>query len=217
MALTVQVSDVLSRIRVEADIETSDQANSIVTDATLLAWLNDAYRELYEILAAECGQEYFGKSAIINHSTGAVPTDFWRLLGIDWAPDGTTVSAHPYNFGERNRQNWILNPVYRLDGDVITWQPVGSTPTTDYTLRYVPTPATLASNGSFDSILGWDTFVILWVKLKVLAKQEYPLDDVGTELNRCERRIHRQACRLSQDADTIEDIRGTSPEWYYNG
>src|SRR4029077_9781499 len=98
-------------------------ANSICTDAMLTAWLNDAYRDLYELLCEECGQEYFGKTATVNHSTNAVPSDFFRLLGVDYSPTGTTLSAKPFVFGERNRLKFMLEPSYRLDKGVITWQP----------------------------------------------------------------------------------------------
>ncbi len=217
MSLSVTAVNTIARIRRESDIETTDQANSICTDADLLDWLNDAYRELYEIVAEVAGQERFGKSATINHTTNALPSDFYRLLGLDWSPDGTTLSAQQYNFGQRNMLRFFWRPLFRLDGAVITWQPPENAPTADYTLRYVPNPAAIASNGSFDSVAGWDTFVVLWVKLKVRAKQEYPLDETAAELARAERRVRRGAARISDMADTIEDATYASDWWYLNG
>jgi hypothetical protein len=217
MALTVNVDDTLARIRRESDIETTDQANSICTDADLTDWLNDAYRELYEIVSEVAGQERFGKSATINHTTGALPTDFYRMLGIDWAPDGTTLSAQQFNFGQRNMLRFFWRPLVRLDGGKLTWEPPENAPTADYTLRYVPTPVTLAGGGTFDSIAGWDTFCVLWVKLKVRAKQEYPIDEVAAELSRQEARVRRGAARMSDMADTIEDATFAADFWYFNG
>jgi hypothetical protein len=217
MALNVNVNDVILKIRRESDIETASESTSICTDAELTVWLNDAYRALYELVAAETGEEHFGKSATVSPTAWTLPSDSWRVLGIDWSPDGTLTSGIAFPFGERNSRQLAIRPRFRVEAGALIWEPAAQAPTTAVTLRYVPTPATLAGGGSFDSFLGWDTYVVLWVKLKVYAKQQYPLEDVAAELSACERRVRRGAVRIGGYGDVIADERGSDDSWYYNG
>lgn len=215
--MSTSVDTTLTRIRQEADIETTDQANSVCPDAMLLAWLNDAYRELYELISNETGQERFGISTTLTPPTFALPSDFFRLLGIDEAPLGTTLTGRPFQFAERNRFRFFNQANFRIDHGALIWAPPDQAPTSSVTLWYVPLPATLAGGGSFDAINGWDTFLILWVKLKVYAKQRYELGDVAAELEAQRRRIRNQAARIGAYPDVIEDVTARSDIYYYNG
>lgn len=217
MALNVSVATTLTRIRQEADIETSDQANSICPDAMLLAWLNDAYRDMFELIAQETGEERFATAATLTAPTFTLPSDFYRELGIDYAPLGMTISGEQYPFAERNSRPFQTTPKFRIQNGAIAWTPANMTPTSSVTLWYIPTPATLASNGSFDSILGWDTYIITYVKLKVYEKQEYDLGTTAALLAKLEARVRRNAARLGAQPEVVGDVRGLAVEAYYNG
>lgn len=217
MSLSVNVNDTLLKIRRECDIETADESKSICTDAELTIWLNDAYRALYELIAAETGQERFAKSATVSHTTWALPSDFYRELGVDWTPDAATISGRPFPWSERNSLRFAFRPLYRLSGGKILWEPTDQAPTNDVTLWYVPTPATLAGGGSFDSIMGWDTYLVLWVKVKVLQKQEYDIAATAAELTAQEARVRRNAARVGSYPEVVGDVRAAADDWYYNG
>lgn len=217
MALNVNVDDVIAKIRAEADIQTADEAASICTDAELTAWLNDAYRALFELVATETGQERFGRKATISPPQFALPNDFYRELGVDWAPDGTNLSGRPFPWSERNSLRFAFRPLYRLTQNKIIWEPEDQAPTIPITLWYINTPATLAAGGSFDSFLGWDTYVVLWVKLKVLQKQEYDITATAAELNAAEARVRRNAARVGGYPEVVGDVRAAADDWWYNG
>lgn len=217
--MSVTVATTIANIRSEADIE-EPEASSIVTDAQLLVWLNKGYRRLVDILADEVGLEYFGTTASVGPSSWSVPADFYRPIGIDiLGSDGTLQSAKPWNFAERNYNDlWTgITPKFRVIKGVIVWRPAASAPTAAVTLWYVPLPADLASNGSFDAFNGWDDFVIKYVVLEVKRKQEYPLADAERALAKAESVVRHNAGRLRGYPLQVSDAEGRQPYWFYNG
>lgn len=217
MSQSVSVaSDLLPRIRDEADIETSDQANSVFTDARLTDWVNQAYKALVDlILEDDVGAEsIFATSASVGPSSWAVPSDFYRELGIDYAPYGVTVSADYWAWRDRNRNTLITTntPAYRIVSGVLTWRP--NNPSAAVTLWYIPTPSTLGS--SFNAVNGWDDYVTQWVVRQVKIKQEYPVDEVQGRLNEAAARVRRAARRLAYYRDGVADVRECGDDAFYN-
>lgn len=219
MAETVQVTDTITRIRSEADIQ-EPQASSIATDAELLVWLNAAYRELFDLIAMS--DEYFAKTATVTVSGSfALPSDFYRALGVDTTINGTVRTAQGFNFLERNDQRWSTVPKWRISNVAgvrsLIWRPTEATPTTDVTLWYIPTPSALASNGSFDAFNGWDDFVVRYVVREVRDKQEYDVSAISVKLAEARARVSNSAKRIRGYQDSIADTYRAHSYWYYNG
>lgn len=209
MAQSVNVADVLTRIRNQGDIETNDQANSAFPDAILVDWLNQAYRALYDVITdaiGKVGEAHFATTTSVGPSSWTLPTDFYRELGIDYSPAGTRISARPFNFSDRNRDSWLTSqyPFYRVVNGSLVWRP--SNPTVAVTLWYIPTPTTLASNGAFNAFNGWDDYVTQWVVRQVKLRQDYPVEDVAVRLNEAERRVRRAAKRVASYEDVVADV-----------
>lgn len=225
MAQNVTVASLRTRIRQRADVETADQANSIVTTDELDTVINEAYRALYDIIANHAGPHYYATSASVSPSSFTLPADFYRALGVDlpnfW---GTSrpYSLRRFSFAERNRRAGALfaagydPPTYRIEGGVIRWEPTSAAPTSAVTLWYIPTPAALATGGSFDGVNGWDEFVVCWGVRYVKEKQEEDSGPAILKLREAEARVRESAGRIVQDPVTVADVRGDCYDSYFN-
>ena len=226
MSQSVTATATILKARQRADAETADQANSVVTDAELLSVLNDAYRSLYDLIANLAGHEYFATRATLTATAFTLPSDFYRALGVDF-PDyfGTNqpYSARRFNFADRNRRAsaWVAlgyeTPTYRIQNGVLTWEPLSAAPTTSVYLWYVPTPAAIASNGSFDAVNGWDEYVVCYIARYIKQKQEEDEQPILLALAQAQQRVEHNAARIVQDPVVVSDARGCADWEFYNG
>lgn len=225
MSQSVTVASVRTKIRQLADIETLDEANSVITDAELTSVINDAFRALYDLIANVAGHEYFATSATVSPSTFALPADFYRALGVDF-PNYYGTNQHAtsrrFSFAERNRRNalYVVEgydlPSYRVQNGFLKWEPASAAPVAAVTLWYVPTPAALASGGSFDAVNGWDDYVVAWGVRYCKEKQEEDSKPALLKLAQAERRVRENAARIVQDPMAVADVRNAGDTSYYN-
>lgn len=217
MSQSINVSEVLTRIRNQADIETADQANSRFTTTMLTDWLNQAYKALFDVIVDDtpAAEGHFGTSATLTPSAFTLPSDFYRALGIDYAPGGITTNATYFEFARRNANNLIVTqyPQFRVRNGAIVWSP--SAPTTSVTLWYIPVASTLSS--TFNAFNGWDDYITQWVVRQVKLNQEYDISDVQLRLNEAERRVRRASKRMAPYQDPVEDARGGCFDTFFNG
>lgn len=226
MAEPVTVVATIAKIRQVADLETADQANAVITDAELLSVVNDAYRSLYDIISNGAGHEYFATRATLAAPTFALPADFSRALGVDFPNyfgTGQAATARRFSFAERNRRNsaWAALgydfPTYRVQNGALTWEPLAAAPTSSVYLWYIPTPAALASNGSFDAVNGYDDYVVAWGWRYCCSKQETDEQPALLKLAQAQQRVEHNAARIVQDPVCVSDVRGCSNYDFLNG
>lgn len=177
MALAVTLQQLRDRTRERANME-----NSLFVSVTELdVYINNSYCELYEHLIGE-GQELFLTSAALPMVSGLdtypLPSNFYKLRGVDVFSGGYTWDAEPFMFAERNRYKnvpgWYYGqPVsYRLQGDNIKFIPVPSG-AVGSRIWYYPAPVKFASpTDAADFVAGWDEFVIVDAAIKCLQKEE---------------------------------------------
>lgn len=177
--------------------ERADMVNStFITDAatSLDALINEGVQELHELLIEHYGENYSvsssSTSTVAGTSTYALPSDFFKLLGVDLALSSTdTYDLKRFNWKERNvfkgASQWgaLTLPQYSLEGSNLRVYPA---PAGVYTLTiwYVPMLALLA-NGS-DTVNfpnGWERYVVLAAAIKALKKEESNTQDLERELN----------------------------------
>lgn len=211
MAATVTVNSLVSKARKRADAETSVESQSICPDAEIIEYLNEGYRQLYDLLVELCGLEYFGKQSTLA-SPYTLPADFYQLLGIDFGAVGSEIPLAQFAFAERTQFVDGANPRYRIRSGSVIWRP--ATFASAVTLHYVPVAATLAAGGTFDSFNGWDEYVVAWAVRSILSKQEYDLSTADGYLARAETRIRRSAPRIRAETQTIVDVE-TFPDQFY--
>lgn len=178
-----------SKTFLELQTQTRQRANQensqFVTDAELKVYINDSYKELYDLIV-DAVEDYNLSSTsftITSGNTQAIPSDFYKLRGLDDLSLGSQNprSVRKYLWNERNDFNdppLITTPYkysdvyYRIVGSNIQLMPPANAQK-PYTLYYVPLPGTLSADGDVAyGINGWLEYVILDAAIKMMVKEE---------------------------------------------
>lgn len=184
MATTLTLSELRTAVR-----QRSDMVNStFITDSELNSYINQSYFELYDLLISKFGDNYYVAPVYTFVTDGSsyqynLPSDFYKLLGVDLALSNTNdsfVTVRPFEFIDRNRyavpnfQSFygLTNLRYRLNGDKLWFTPI---PAKSQTIRiwYIPRMTTLSSDtDTVEGISGWTEYIICDAAIKCLQKEE---------------------------------------------
>lgn len=220
MANTTTLAQLRTRAR-----ERSDQENStFVSSSELLSYINASYQELYDILVGKFEDYYTIKTTVViasGSSTIPLPSDFYKLRGIDFKLDTNTfVSVGKFNFIERNVLNRSIirrgagfrETQYRVIGNSIQIEPEDSADGV-YRLWYTPLPTLLsAETDTIDGIQGWEEYVIIDVAIKMMAKEESSTTHLEREKAAMLKRIESMAA--NRDSGQPESISDTTNTFY---
>lgn len=225
------LSQLMTAVRQRADMlpagytATTSGTDYFVTDVELVSYINQSYFELYDLLVAAFGSDYFAKTSTFQtdgtNQLFTLPTDFYKLLGVDLQV-GTSPSSmltlKPFEFGERNRGSvpnlqsfyGVTNLRYRLNGANLWLSPVPSGGQT-VQLWYVPRMTPLASLGdTMDGISGWTEYVICDAAMKCLAKEESDVSVLMAEKQSLTVRIQAMADTRDQGSPAkVTDARSS--------
>jgi len=213
MASTVTLGSLKTQTRQRANMENSN----FVTDAELVLYINSAIQELYDMLVEAAEDYYTISSSIVCDgvtSTYAVPSGFYKLMGVDYTLGSDPIPMEKYTFLDRNRYSSSDNRVvrYRLIKDSIVFQPIPAAQT--MTLWYIPAFTPLALDADlFDGINGWEDFVTTSAAIICMMKEESDVSALLIEKQGIEKRI--EAMRFSRDQGTPERV-GDVYSKYYN-
>ena len=176
----------------DSAIDLADMRNSQFVDQTgtagteLIRYVNLAYRDVYNqiILAKET---YFTTTSSISITsatdTYALPSDFYKLDGVDLALDnsGRYLTLRPFMFNERNkfRSGLALTTApfgqvfkYMIVGTNIKFIPIPSQSNT-VQLWYTPEPAVITSlSGTVTLPIGCDEYMSLYIAALMASKEE---------------------------------------------
>lgn len=197
--------------------ERADQENSTrVTDSELNGYIDYSYKEFYDLLvqAVEDYNLTTFSFSITSGNTQAVPTDFFKMRGLDDVSDSTRPrTVKKYNWNERNEwaygqaaylEERFSDVAYRLIGSNITIMPPERA-VKPYKLYYVPIPATLSADGDVATgINGWLEYVILDAAIKCKYKDEEDAKPLLAAKRDIFLRI--EALKSSRDQGTPEKI-----------
>ena len=129
MARSRTIVELIAEVRQRADMTNSD----FVTDAEVTRYINESISDLYDMLIAAQGQEWYIKeyafTTLANQDTYQIPTaqNFYLLLGVDInAESGLPVPIRPYMLDERHdrrtyygRASWLRERLrYRMSGNI---------------------------------------------------------------------------------------------------
>lgn len=184
MAL-VTLSTFRDRARQRADMVNS----RFVTDAELNTYINASIDELYDLLIASRGENYYVKSYSFTTSTNvdtyALPADFLKLMGVDYVTSTTqAITLKAFRWQERNRfrepfyNTRNYNLMYQVRGDNLVFIP---TPNGNQLIKlwYVPRAVDLTTDtASFDGINGWEEYVVIDAAIKMRVKEESPVEEL---------------------------------------
>lgn len=207
MASLVTLSSMRTQVRQRADIEHSQ----VCTDAEINTHINSAIRDLYDMLVA-ADEDYYTVSSTINATgltaTYALPSNFYKLKGVDYPVNGITAPMEKFSFIDRNKfvyNDQVLR--YRLVAGNIIFAPIPAAQT--ITLWYVPAPVDLALDAdTFDGINGWEDFVVIDSAIKCIIKQEQDPTPLMAEKQDIVQRI--QAMKDGRDEgqpEVMSDVR----------
>lgn len=157
-------------------------SSGFVSDSELDAWINEGVQQLHEKLVEAYGTDYVEKSSnfTCNGSSDiTLPSDFFKLHGVDLNYNSGVMTLQPYMTAERNAYRNIAPasyrrvPAYKLSGlTTLRILPAPATGTTGV-LWYSPV-ATVLVNGSdtYECINGWERYIVLYAAIQMLAKEE---------------------------------------------
>lgn len=174
---TVTLATLRSRVRERADLVGS----SFVTDlpASLDAFINTSLDELYDVIVQRFSNPYFVSSSTLTTVAGtssyALPTDFYKLLGVELPLNGRMVDLDEYQFKDRNlyrNASYTSLPVYRLEGSNLRLYPAPSGVLVG-AIQYVPTRTQLVNASDSCSFpQGWEEYAVIDAGIKCLNKEE---------------------------------------------
>lgn len=185
MPASVTLSDLRTRARELADMQTSNQAAAFVTDAELDRHLNRHLKSLYQKLIIARGDDYYAAvatiAAVAGQATYAVPATFMQLLQVT-VSDGTRYVLVPrYNLKEWPNLRYLqqLNSSdlglyrYRLQGANLDIRPAPTTTGHTFTVHYLPAFQQLVNAGdTFDGVNGWEDWACYGAAVDMLNKEE---------------------------------------------
>lgn len=207
-----------------AAISLADMTNSaFITDAEWQRWGNQGLNKLYDLLVRS-HENYFERTATISVVSGtdsyALPSRFYKLLSVDvQITTDEWYTILPYQAAERNRfdRYWRRRaPVrnlhaYRIVGDKIRFRPLPSS-TDTVRLRYVPLPVPFIESTQEELpnalMEHWSEYIVLWMAVQALRKEESPTNDLRAEMADMEARIRAGASeRNVGDVLCVADVR----------
>lgn len=225
MPANVTLSELKVRAREAADMVSS----TFIEDPELTRYINASAQELYDLLIAAYGQEYYLAEDSIPVVSGTdtydLAADFYKLLGVDLilsASGNEAVTLHPYALSERNKfnnsyltvsnSNGSVRARYRLQNNKIKLIPE---PSGGYSLNihYIPAMTKfVADPDTFDGVNGWEEYIVIDAAIKMLRKEESDISALTFEKNDMLKRI--EAMASSRDVGMSESVSDVSATQY---
>lgn len=201
---SVTLGELRTRARQLSDIGQDAGGGSFIDDAEWTRIIDQAYCELYELLAAS-GLYFFESTAtLVTDGTASVslPADHYQTIGVDYAYGTVYQSLTRLSVRERNRFSGSTGGpaiAYRVVGSKLTLYP---TPPTlqSYLLVYVPAPASLvdaAATATVDGVAGWEEYVVVDAAIRAKLREE-------TDASALERRKMDLRARIIESAELRE-------------
>jgi hypothetical protein len=194
----------VGNIRLQAQ-QRCDRVNSnFITQQEWNSYINESYKELYDILIQKFGNDYFMAIPYTYTTSGTVdpvskaslyplPPDFYKLMGTEVALNPTDpnswVTLKKFEFIQRNLWNFpnvytfygVTNLRYRLNGNNLMLVPI---PSSGQTVRiwYAPRPNQLLNDTDLlDMVSGWEEYIIADICIKAMAKEESDVSVFNTQ------------------------------------
>jgi hypothetical protein len=217
MALNVTLSSLRAQVRDRADMKHT----TFCTDSEINGYINSAYAELYDLLV-DATEDYYVKSGTIScdgiNDSFSLPSDFYKLNGVDYRLGGAAQPMEKFVFEDRNK--YINNGTiirYRIVGSKIFFKPLPSAQT--ITLWYTPAITLLSADGdTVDGVNGWEDYIVCDAAMKCLIKEESDVMVFIAEKKDLEKRIEAMSRNRDQGRpDRVTDVTGSKIPYYYLG
>lgn len=181
----ITLTTLRARVREKADMPV---AGFIADSATSLdAFINEGVELLHDKLVEAYGADYVEKSSTFTYTSGdiSLPSDFYKLLGVDLNYQGGVLTLSPYNRRERNTYKnagtfglgniprYKLSSVGGISGTgALRLLPPPASGATG-TIWYSPVATPLVNAGDTVNFpAGWEKYVVIYAAMQCLAKEE---------------------------------------------
>lgn len=228
--MSVQLSELMTRARQLADMENSP----LISDSELIYHINAAYQELYDIVV-DTFEDYFIQAPVVftlqssDNGVYALPSDFYKLRGLDYLIGSDYVDLFRLDWVNRNRRNrslrmtWIgfVSLKYIIMGTNLRIEPADSAPG-QYQLWYIPTLTKLVNTtdtvNDMIARAGWEEYIVIDAARRMRIKEESSIADLNQAKDAMNKRIMEAAA--NRDADQpphLSDTRAMVSDWDWNG
>lgn len=212
---TITVADIKTRSRQKADMVNSN----FIGDPEHLAYINEAWFAFYD-LVVESFEDYnlqdptpFTISS--GSSTYDLPSDFYKLVGVDRSTGGAgeyyPLENYPWRSRNRYQTNFSRygNPRvgYRLTGSKLRLVPENMAEG-NYRLWYIPLATALDDDAdTIERYNGFEELIVIDTAIKMLGKEESDVSLLLLERKRVEERMQRMLIdRDIANSDRIEEV-----------
>lgn len=210
----------LVSVRTEAFQRCALEHSDVVTIPEANSYINKSGAELHDLLAQAYGEKYvmndvtFATQAAkekYNFVTDCGAADFMALQGLDQLIGGRWLKLRDFKFSEREQYQQPFGggarPAYRFHGANLVIAPI-PTSVVQTKLYYTPTWDLLAADAdTFDTIDGWEEYVIVDACIKMLTKQDLPCDVFMQQKAEMRARINAmKLLRNTAEAPRIVDV-----------
>lgn len=209
---TETLENLRTRVRQRADMVYS----KFVSDSELNSYINESAKDLYDLLVGSNEDYYTILSNItVTGGTYSLPSDFYKLRGLDWSGDGgqNWCRVKRFNFLERDKYNgprsdFLRAPVmYQIVGNSLRFMPEEQAPGS-YRLWYIPTLTSMSANSdTLEGVNGWEEYVVIDAAIKCLAKEESDTRALMQAKNEIFERVSQLSAERDYDGpDQIADV-----------
>lgn len=216
--MSVTLATLRTRVRQQADQENS----TFISDTELTDYINNSAAELHGLLSTLYEDYYLTEVdfTLSTANTYTLPTDFFKLRGVDFRPAKDWITVPRFSFEERNR--WQVR--YRR-GDLQVWRAyrvmqnaIYILPEDDYAgnyrLWYLRRYSPMSTDtDQIDDLMGWDEYVVVDAAIKCLQKEE---SDVSVLMGRkmaLKQRIEAEASNRDASGPERINIVGGVDDW----
>ncbi len=212
----------LGDLRLQAQ-QRADMVNSqFVSLPEWNKYITLSYKELYDLLIAAYGNDYYVKQPYTYTTSGTIdpnynasvyplPSDFYKLILCEVALNPTDpnswVTLRQYERIQQNLWNYpnvytfygITNLRYRLTGTQIQIVPIASAGQT-IRIWYAPRPPRLvADTDLMDGISGWEEYIILDAAIKALKKEESSEEAMALEAQKAPMKMRLESMAANRN------------------
>lgn len=215
MAL-ITLQELIDDAKDRADMSGSD----FISDAAWKRNINKGLGNLYDMLVKNFGDDCFtvtGSEQSVAAGAGSLtlPTDFYKLDGIDYKSGNCWLPMKDFQFAERSLvYDGSSSPKYCLQLDKLMILPTSHAAFT-YRLIYIKEFSKLSNmSDSFDFKSSWDDYVVCKAALKAKDKEESDVSVLMAELQAAELNI--MAMSPNRDANRPKKVIDVEAVNYFN-
>lgn len=188
---------------------------TFVTDPEWNMYINHAIKDFYnQITTVE--NEYYIKSfdTTTSGSEISLPSDFWKLRGVDIKYNGVTQDLKKFNFANRNlyqnvgvySSGYYNNFRYRLLGSKLVIKPIPPNGI-PLTMWYYPVLSELVNDGdTFDFINGADDLISMSAAIRAMMKEETDSRELQKLYAEAKDSVFSMANRDENEPEKVTDV-----------